>query len=60
MTGIDEFKLFALGLIGTLASMIFGIVWSVVRQDIQGGFAVAGFLFTLFAFAIASLKALDL
>lgn len=35
MTGIDEFKLFALGLIGTLASMIFGIVWSVVRQDIQ-------------------------
>jgi hypothetical protein len=48
VTGIDEFKLFALGLIGTLASMIFGIVWSVVRQDIQGGFSVAGFLFHTF------------
>jgi hypothetical protein len=60
ITGVDELKLFGLGLLGTLASIVFGIAWSTARKDIQGAFAVAGFTFTLFAFAIASCKALDI
>jgi hypothetical protein len=59
ITGVDELKLFGLGLFGTLISILFGLVWSVARQDIQGAFAVAGFLFAIFAFTIASVKALD-
>jgi hypothetical protein len=58
-TGVDELKLFGLGLLGTLASIVFGLAWSFIKEDIQGAFAVAGFLFTLFALPIASLKALD-
>jgi hypothetical protein len=30
-----------------LFSLIFGIVWSVTRNDIQGAFAVSGFALTL-------------
>jgi hypothetical protein len=59
VTGIDQFKLFCLGFLGSLMSVVFGITWAVVKSDIQGGFAVAGFMLTLFGFAIASLKALD-
>jgi hypothetical protein len=59
ITAVDELKLFGLGLLGSLASVIFGLAWAVGKGDIQGGFAVAGFMFALIAFAIASLKALD-
>jgi hypothetical protein len=58
-TGVDELKLFSLGLLGTLAGIVFGLGWSLVKEYIQGAFAVAGFLFTFFTFAIAGLKALD-
>ncbi|KAI4656882.1 uncharacterized protein J4E78_006773 [Alternaria triticimaculans] len=59
VTGVDELKLFGLALLGTLASIIFGLVWSVMKHDIQGAFAVAGFFFVIFTFTIASVKALD-
>ncbi|KAH6865714.1 hypothetical protein BKA58DRAFT_461671 [Alternaria rosae] len=59
VTGVDELKLFGLALLGTLASIIFGLVWSVIKHDIQGAFAVAGFLFAILTFTIASVKALD-
>ena len=59
ITGVDELKLFGLALLGTFASIVFGLVWSVVKHDIQGAFAVAGFFFAIFAFTIASVKALD-
>jgi hypothetical protein len=29
-----------------LFSLLFGIMWSVLRKDIQGGFAVSGFVLT--------------
>lgn len=59
VTGIDQLKLFGLGFLGSLASVVFGICWTVVKRDIQGGFAVAGFTLALFGLAIASIKALD-
>jgi hypothetical protein len=30
-----------------LFSLVFGIVWSICKQDIQGGFAISGFALTL-------------
>jgi hypothetical protein len=58
-TGTDELKLFALGLLGSASSMLFGVVWTIRMNDIQGGFGAAGFVFALIGFTIASLKALD-
>jgi hypothetical protein len=58
-TGVDELKLFLFGLVACVVSLIFGIVWTVRMDDIQGGFGAAGFLFALLGFAVASLKALD-
>jgi hypothetical protein len=59
ITGVDELKLFGLGLLGSLASVVFGLAWAVGKSDIQGGFAIAGLMFALSTFTIASLKALD-
>ena len=58
ITGADELKFFGLGFLGSLTSVVFGLVWPIGKGDLQGGFAVAGFMLTLM-FAIASLKALD-
>jgi hypothetical protein len=59
ITGTDELKLFGFGFFGSVVSVVFGLAWAVAKKDIQGGFAVAGFMLTCFVFAIASLKALD-
>jgi hypothetical protein len=59
ITGIDHLKLFGLGFSASLASVVFGISWATVKSDIQGGFAVAGFMLALLGFAVGSLKALD-
>jgi hypothetical protein len=45
VTGPNEVKIFLYGLLGCFLSMLFGIVWTVVMSDIQGGFGVAGFMF---------------
>ena len=60
VNGIDEFKVFVWGLLACMVSMCFGIVWNVVRHDIQGGFGFAGYVFVVCGFGIASLKASDL
>jgi hypothetical protein len=60
ITGVNELKLFGLGFIGSIASAVFGIAWACLKNDIQSGFTVAGFLLTYFVFTLASLKALDL
>jgi hypothetical protein len=57
--GTDHLKLFLLGLLACVASLIFGVVWTVRMEDIQGEFGAAGFIFALLGFAVASLKALD-
>ena len=40
--GLDWVKLWTLGLIGLLLSLIFGTMWSIFAGSIQSGFAVAG------------------
>ncbi|KAI9695940.1 MAG: hypothetical protein M1820_008352 [Bogoriella megaspora] len=44
--GIDWFKVSICGLLAVLSSSSFGILWSVLRNDVQGGFTVAGFMLT--------------
>ncbi|KAF1959671.1 hypothetical protein CC80DRAFT_466719 [Byssothecium circinans] len=58
-TGTNELKLFLLGLLACMGSLLFGVVWTVNMGDIQGGFGAAGFMFALLGFTVASLKALD-
>jgi hypothetical protein len=57
--GTDHLKLFILGLLACVVSLLFGVVWTVKMHDIQGGFGAARFVFALLGFAVASLKALD-
>ena len=50
--GLDWIKLWALGFIGFLASSTLGFLWSVLKDDVQSGFAVAacmvmGLFFTI-------------
>jgi hypothetical protein len=52
-------KLFALGPLGSASSILFGVVWTIKTDDIQGGFGADGFAFALFGFSYTSLKALD-
>jgi hypothetical protein len=60
ITGLNQFKLFGLCFLGAFASIAFGLAWAIVKRDIQGGFAVAGFMLTLAVTATGSLRALDL
>lgn len=55
--GIDQLKLFTFGLAAFFVSLTFGIVWSLVRSDVQGGFAVSAYLFVFFTFTIGTLEA---
>ncbi len=48
--GMDRFVVFVLGCVGFAACLVVAVVWSAARQDIQGGFAIAGFLLAFMAF----------
>ncbi|KAL8910556.1 MAG: hypothetical protein Q9171_004138 [Xanthocarpia ochracea] len=45
--GQDWGFLWVLGFLITASSMIFGIAWTLVMKDIQGGFTVAGYIIAL-------------
>lgn len=45
--GQDWGFLWVLGFLITASSMIFGIAWTLVMKDIQGGFTVAGYIVAL-------------
>ena len=55
--GLNRLKLFACGLIVFVISLLFGIIWSAIRKDIQGGFTVASYLLTFFVFSIGTIEA---
>lgn len=48
--GVDWFVAFICGCVGFILALIFAIVWSAVRDDIQGGFAIAGFMLAFLGF----------
>jgi hypothetical protein len=55
--GLDQTKLCFVGLFCTVCSASFGIIWSVVRNDVQGGFGVSAYMMALLVFGVGSIQA---
>jgi hypothetical protein len=54
--GVSWPRVCALGLVGVLASTIFGIAWTVVQKDIQGGFGVASYMLGVLVLSLGALQ----
>lgn len=52
MEGVDWFVVFVYGCVGFLLALIFAIGWTVVQGDLQGAFAVAGYMVTFLLFCV--------
>ncbi|KAL5888219.1 hypothetical protein ACKVWC_003488 [Pyricularia oryzae] len=48
--GLDWVALFYCGCVGFAACLITAVAWTVVRDDLQGGFAIASFMLAFLAF----------
>lgn len=55
--GLDVAKLWVLGFIGFIISIMFGIAWSVIKDDMQSGFAVAACMLTGLLFTTGMVQA---
>lgn len=56
MEGISWPKLCLLGLCGAAISLLFGVVWTLLQHDVQGGFGVASFMLSIFIASIAAVQ----
>jgi hypothetical protein len=56
--GLHWKKIWAVGVAVTIASVIFGICWSILKHDIQGGFGVSGYTMAILAFGIGTMQAI--
>jgi len=54
--GVSWPRVCALGLAGGLASTMFGIVWTVVKDDVQGGFGVASYMLGVLVLGLGALQ----
>jgi hypothetical protein len=54
--GVSWPRVCALGLAGVLASTIFGVVWTLVQEDIQGGFGVASYMLGVLVLGLGALQ----
>lgn len=50
--GLNWFTVFLCGCLGFMAALVSAIVWSVVRSDVQGGFAIAAFMLAFLCFCL--------
>ena len=55
--GLDVAKLWVLGFIGFIISIMFGIAWSMIKDDMQSGFAVAACMLTGLLFTTGMVQA---
>lgn len=55
--GLHWMKLWILGLTGLLASVVFGVLWSTLKNDVQGGFGIAACLMVGLTFTTGILQA---
>jgi hypothetical protein len=55
--GLHWKKIWAVGVAVTIASVIFGICWSILKHDIQGGFGVSGYTMAILTFGIGAMQA---
>lgn len=57
--GLHWQKVFASGVVVCLLSLILGVTWSVLRQDVQGGFGVSAYMMTFLACAIGLVQTME-
>lgn len=50
--GMDWFVVFVCGCVGFASALVLAVVWSAVRGDFQGGFAIAGFMLAFLGFCL--------
>ena len=55
--GLNLKKTCIFGLLGLFFSVLFGVIWSVKRNDVQGGFGVAAFLMAALTFTAGIVQA---
>lgn len=55
--GLNWFKIWIFGSAGLLSSVLFGLLWSILRADVQGGFGVTACMMVGFTFTIGILQA---
>lgn len=55
--GLNWMKLWVIGLAGFIASVAFGVSWSVAKDDIQGGFGVTACMMVILTFTTGILQA---
>jgi hypothetical protein len=55
--GLHWKKIWTGGAAVTIASLIFGICWSAMKHDIQGGFGVSGYTMAILTFGIGAMQA---
>ncbi len=59
IVGYDHIKLVIVGFFCVLFSAVFGVVWSVVRKDLQGAFTISAYILALLGLGLGSLQAFD-
>lgn len=50
--GLNWFAIFLCGCVGFLAALLLAMVWSIVKSDVQGGFAIVGFVLAFLGFCV--------
>jgi hypothetical protein len=56
--GVNASTLFSLGCFAFAASFVVAIVWSIVKEDVQGGFAIRAYVLTFLLFVGGVRKAI--
>lgn len=54
--GVSWSRFCAFGLVGVVVSTVFGVVWTVVKGDVQGGFGVASYLLAVLVLGLGALQ----
>lgn len=55
--GLDLLVVFMMGCVGFAAALVVTLAWSIVRQDLQSGFAMAGFVLAFVGFVLGIARA---
>lgn len=50
--GLDWFTVFIYGCSGFATTLVLAVAWSIVRRDVQGGLAIAGFMLAFLGFCL--------
>lgn len=54
--GVSWSRVCLFGLVGVMACTIFGIAWTVLKDDVQGGFGVASYMLAVLVLALGALQ----